>query len=117
MKTSKKLLSLLLVLAMVFALGCTAYASDAETADTAEPTEETGDTTTEAPAEGEEAPAEGEEAEEETPAEEEAPAEESSWFFPSKGPKSLSRSSSITVMATPGHSSSAVWRQRSMGLR
>ena len=76
MKTSKKLLSLLLVLAMVFALGCTAYASDAETADTAEPTEETGDTTTEAPAEGEEAPAEGEEAEEETPAEEEAPAEE-----------------------------------------
>ena len=76
MKTSKKLLSLLLVLAMVFALGCTAYASDAETADTAEPTEETGDTTTEAPAEGEEAPAEGEEAEEETPAEEEAPAED-----------------------------------------
>ena len=76
MKTSKKLLSLLLVLAMVFALGCTAYASDAETADTAEPTEETGDTTAEAPAEGEEAPAEGEEAEEETPAEEEAPAEE-----------------------------------------
>ena len=76
MKTSKKLLSLLLVLAMVFALGCTAYASDAETADTAESTEETGDTTTEAPAEGEEAPAEGEEAEEETPAEEEAPAEE-----------------------------------------
>ena len=33
MKTSKKLLSLLLVLAMVFALGCTAYASDAETAE------------------------------------------------------------------------------------
>ena len=29
MKTSKKLLSLLLVLAMVFALGCTAYASGA----------------------------------------------------------------------------------------
>lgn len=30
MKTSKKLLSLLLVLAMVFALGCTAYAADSE---------------------------------------------------------------------------------------
>ena len=72
----QKLLSLLLVLAMVFALGCTAYASDAETADTAEPTEETGDTTAEAPAEGEEAPAEGEEAEEETPPRKRAPAEE-----------------------------------------
>ena len=70
MKTSKKLLSLLLVLAMVFALGCTAYASGApaDDADTSTPTEETGDAA--------ETPAEGEEAEEETPAEEEAPAEE-----------------------------------------
>ena len=29
----------------------------------------------------------------------------SSWFLPSKGPKSVSRSSSITVVSTPGHSS------------
>ena len=41
----------------------------------------------------------------------------SSWFFPSKGPKSLSRSSSTTVMGTPGHSSSAVRRHRRRGLR
>ncbi len=40
----------------------------------------------------------------------------SSWFFPSKGPKSVSRRSSITVCSMPGHRSPAVWRQRSMGL-
>ena len=50
MKTSKKLLSLLLVLAMVFALGCTAYAADSEGAESTETTES---------AEGAETPAEG----------------------------------------------------------